>query len=104
MAPPAGRIRPVRDRWHSRRRSPPPGTRSPATGNAGTSWTTPSCQARLHQPFEGRATAQRIGNGNAEAFAFLVDQPLRSPGVETGGVETDAGAADRRIGPRAQPQ
>src|SRR3546814_4326390 len=63
-----------------------------------------SCQAILHQALQRRAGAHRVGDRAAEAFPFDGDHALRVRRLQRRGVETDAGAAARRVGAATKPQ
>src|SRR3546814_5374816 len=63
-----------------------------------------SCQAILHQPLQRRTAPHRVGHRAAEAFAFDGEHALRVRRLQRRGVETDAGAADRRVGAATKPQ
>src|SRR3546814_3408526 len=57
-------------------------------------WSSDVCSSDLH----------RVGHRAAEAFAFDGEHALRVRRLQRRGVETDAGAADRRVGAATKPQ
>src|SRR3546814_7886229 len=63
-----------------------------------------SCQAILHQPLQRRTAPHRVGHRAAEALALGGEHALRVRRLQRRGVETDAGAADRRVGAATKPQ
>src|SRR5687768_14820139 len=77
---------------------------SPAAGSAGTRWTPSAQHATVEQELELVASADRVGDRQAEALALLRHQFSRLAVRHARGVETDASATNFGIGASAQAQ